>query len=134
MPLVAATSRTKSTSTRLAAMFSGVKRGTTDLKSPWPETGIPVDRPGKKAFAQRAERHKAHAQLREHRKQLLLRLAPEHRIFALNGRQRQFGMSTADGLNPRFGKPPMQHFPFAHRSPTVPATSSIGTSGSTRCW
>jgi hypothetical protein len=62
-------------------------------------------------------------------------LAPPEGVFALDGRDRLDRVRAADGLGPLARlDPKCLTLPSAMRSFTAPATSSIGTSGSTRCW
>ena len=98
------------------------------------ERRVCVDRAGEEALAQRAERHEADAEFFERRQDLLLRLAPPQRIFALQRRDRLHRMRAADRLRAGLGQAEVLDLACRIRSFTVPATSSIGTFGSTRCW
>ena len=44
------------------------------------------------------------------------------------------GMRAPDVRYARLGETEEAHLALLTSSPTVPATSSIGTAGSTRCW
>jgi hypothetical protein len=63
------------------------------------QLGRPVDLPGQEAFAERAERHEADAELLERREDRLLRLAPSERVLALKGGHRLHRVRAADRLH-----------------------------------
>jgi len=44
------------------------------------------------------------------------------------------GMGSANVFNARFGQTEDAYFALTHEIADVPATSSIGTAWSTRCW
>ena len=71
------------------------------------EGGVSADLAGQKTFAERRERHKADAQFFQHGKYLGLRLAPPHRVFALQRRDRLNGMGAPDGLSACLGQSEM---------------------------
>ena len=99
------------------------------------ERRILADRAGEKALAQRAEGDEANSEFFERRQHLLLGLPPPQRILALKGCDRLHGVRTADGLHAGLGQAEMPDLALADQVlVTAPATSSIGTSGSTRCW
>jgi hypothetical protein len=62
------------------------------------------------------------------------RLPPHQRVFALNSGKGLNGMGAADRLCAHFTKTAMFYLTSRIKSFTVPATSSIGTLGSKRCW
>ena len=95
---------------------------------------VSVDRAREEARAERAERHEADVEFFQGREDLVLRLAAPQGIFALQGGDRLDGMGAADGSSASLRQAEMLHLAPAIRSFTVPATSSIGTFGSTRCW
>ncbi len=76
--------------------------------------------PVRKPFPERAERHKPNAELFQRRQNLLLRLAPPQRIFALQRRHRLHRMRPPNTLRPRFRHPEILHLAlpdeFLHRS------------------
>ena len=93
-----------------------------------------ADGAGEEAHAQRAPADEADAQFLAQRKHLRFRTAPQHRILVLDRRHRVHGMRAADRLQPGFGQAVMTHLALGDQSFMVPATSSMGTFGSTRCW
>ena len=60
-----------------------------------------IDGAGEKAFAQRAERHEADAEIFQRRQDFLFRFAPPERIFALQRGDRLHGVGAADRLHTR---------------------------------
>ena len=93
-----------------------------------------VDRPGEEPPPDRAVGDEADTKLLHGREDFRFGLAPPQGIFALQCRDRLNRMGAADGLYPGFGQAEMPTLPWSISSLTAPATSSIGTSGSTRCW
>jgi hypothetical protein len=90
---------------------------------------------GQEALAERAEGHEADAEFfQQSAGSPLLGLAPPQRIFALQRRHRLHRMRAADGVGAGFGQAEVLDLAFLDQAFTVPATSSIGTFGSTRCW
>ena len=63
-----------------------------------------VDLARQEAFAERAERHEADAELLERRQQLLFGPAPPQRVLALDGGHRLHGVRAADGLHAGLGE------------------------------
>src|SRR5262249_42631318 len=61
------------------------------------QDGVRVDGAGQKTFSQRTEWDEADTQFREGGNDLVFRLAPPQRIFALQRRYRQYRMGAADG-------------------------------------
>ena len=90
---------------------------------------LPVRNP----LPERTERNETDAEFFERRQDFRLGLPPPQRVFALQGRHRLHGMRTTDGLHAGFGEAEVPYLACGISSFTVPATSSIGTSGSTRC-
>ena len=68
-----------------------------------------VDGSREKALAQRAERHKADAQLLQGGQDGLFRFAPPQGVFALHCGHRLHGMGPPDGLRTRLRQAEMQH-------------------------
>ena len=68
---------------------------------------VSLDRAGEKTLAQRAERHEADAELLERRQDLVLRLPPPQRIFALQRGDRLHRVRAADRLHAGFGQAEM---------------------------
>jgi hypothetical protein len=133
-PLRAAMPASTSTSAWFAWRASGAKRGTV-LRKSVRRRRVLVDLAGQEALAERAEGHEADAELLQQRQDLLLGLAPPQGVLALQGRDRLHGVRAADAVGARLGQAEVLDLALAaSRSFTVPATSSIGTSGSTRCW
>jgi hypothetical protein len=89
--------------------------------------------PVRKPLAERAERHEADAQLFEQGQDLLLGLAPPERVLALERGHRLDRVGTADRRGARLGQPEVLDPALPDQVPTAPATSSMGTSRSTRC-
>ncbi len=98
------------------------------------EGGVFVDFSGEETFAERAERHESDSQLFEGRQHLGFG-SRHHKEYSL--------CSAVTGctawarrivLTPASESPKCFTLPSAISSFTAPATSSIGTSGSTRCW
>ena len=84
--------------------------------------------------AERAERHEADAELLEGGSIRLLGLAPEERVLALQRGHRLDGVGAADGRGAGLGHAEVPDLAGLDQFLTAPATSSMGTSGSTRCW
>ncbi len=68
-----------------------------------------VDLAREKALAQRAERNESDAEFLQRRQDLLLRLSPPQRVFALQRRDRLDGVCAADRLRACFGKSEVLH-------------------------
>ena len=85
------------------------------------------------ALAQGAEGYEADAQLLERRQHLRLGAPRPQRVFALDGGDRLDGVGPTDRPAPASERPKCLTLPSRIRSFTAPATSSMGTSGSTRC-
>lgn len=88
-------------------------------------------------MAQRGVGHEADAQLtqhRQHRQHLGLRVPGPQGVLRLQGGDRVDGVGTADGLHARLDSPMWRTLPSATNSASVPTVSSMGVSGSTRCW
>src|SRR6185369_12405623 len=109
------------------ARDDGAEIGTVELRG-----GINLA--GEKAFAERAERDEANAEFRESRHHRFFGFTPEERVFALQGCDGLYGMSTTDRFAPASERPKCLTLPSWIRSFTAPAVSSIGVLGSTRCW
>ena len=93
------------------------------------------DGAGEEALAERAERDEADAELGERGDDLVFGFAPPQRVLALQGGDGLDGVGAADACStPASERPKWRTLPAAMRSRTVPATSSMGTLGSTRCW
>jgi hypothetical protein len=56
------------------------------------------------------------------------------RVLALQSGDELDGVGTPEGIRARLRRPKCPTLPSAISWRTVPATSSMGTSGSTRCW
>jgi hypothetical protein len=80
---------------------------------------------GKEPATKRAERHQADIQLTQHRDDVGFQVPLPQRILALQRRRITW--------TPASDRPKYFILPAFTRSATVPATSSIGTFGSTRC-
>jgi hypothetical protein len=94
-----------------------------------------VDLAGQEARAQRAERHEADAQfLAGGQDAVVLDVARPQRILVLQRGDRLHGVGAAQRVQARLRQAEVPTLPAAIRSFTAPATSSIGTAGSTRCW
>ena len=98
------------------------------------EVRLRVDRAGEEALAQRAERHEADAQLLDRRQDVPLVLPRPQRVLALHRRDRLHRVRAPDRLRARLRQAEVRDLPCLDQSFTAPATSSIGTLGSTRCW
>lgn len=61
-----------------------------------------IDLAGQKAFTERTERHEADAKFFKRRQNLLLRLAPPQRIFALQSGDRLHGVNRLYNNKPAF--------------------------------
>ena len=120
----------------IACIASGVKRGTMLRKSSLVELVVLAHRAGQEALAQRAERHKADAKFfAAPGESFVSGVAPPERVFVLQRRDRLHRMRAANGLTPGFGQAEVFHLALRRSGPSpLPATSSIGTFGSTRCW
>ena len=71
----------------------------------------------------------------QRRQDLGFRLAPPERVLVLQRGHRLHRVGASNRLHARFAdRPKCLTLPARIRSLTAPATSSIGTSGSTRCW
>lgn len=88
---------------------------------------------GDEAAAEGRIGDEADAELLKDREELL-DVALEERVLGLQDRDRLDGVRLADGLRAASLRPKYLTLPASMSSLTVPATSSIGTSGSTRCW
>ena len=93
-----------------------------------------IDRSGEKAGAQRSPRHEADAELLAGGENaVLLDVACPERVFALHRGDRLNGMRAADRRRAGLGQAEVPNLAFSISCLHGPATSSIGTSGSTRC-
>ena len=133
MPLLSAHSRTRTASGMLNLRASGVNRGKVARRSAF-ENGCPPKRllPEKRVPADNTEQNRC--PILPTWENLRLRFPPPDSVFALNGAHRTHGMGLPDGTGAGFDRPKCSTFPSRISSFTVPATSSMGTSGSTRCW
>ena len=61
-------------------------------------------------------------------------VAAPQRILGLQGGDRVYGMRPADGRGRRLAQAEVTHLPCRTSSAISPTVSSMGTSGSTRCW
>ena len=96
---------------------------------------LSFDGAGEEALAERAEGDEADAELVEGREDFVLSGArPPQRVLALHRGDGVDGVGPADGAGGGFGQAEVAHLARVDSSLTVPATSSMGTSGSTRCW
>ena len=111
----AAIVRSRSTRARFALRASGVKRGTMLRKSELSNVVFSSISPGEEAFAQRAEGNEPDAELLERRQELLLRLAPPQRVFALHRGDRLDRVCAADRLHARLGQAEVLHLAFANQ-------------------
>ena len=93
-----------------------------------------VDLAGKKPRAKGLKGTKPMPSSSQTGRTLLLRVAPPERVLALKRRHRLHRVRAANGRGAASDKPKCFTLPSAMSSFTAPATSSIGTSGSTRCW
>ena len=64
----------------------------------------------------------------------MFRASFHERVFGLDGCNWLNSVRSANGFRTRLREAEVQDFPAWIRSLTAPATSSIGTAGSTRCW
>jgi hypothetical protein len=92
-----------------------------------------VDRAGEEALAERAERHEPDAELGQGREDLGFGFAPPQGVLALQRGDRLHAWARRMASTPASDIPKCATLPAAMSSLTVPATSSIGASGSTRC-
>ena len=120
---------------RLALRFSGEKRGTTLRKSVLSNLRVFINRTGEEALAERAEWHKANPQF------FTASVARPSRVHATKASTRSATPPRAarrarGGSTARLPRTNQSISPCPGRisSFTAPATSSMGTSGSTRCW
>ena len=131
----AAISPSRSTRAWFAFRASGVKRGTMLRKSVLSNVVFSSDLPREEALAQRAEGDEADPELLERRQHLRLGLPPPQRVLALERRDRLDRVGAADRLHARLGQAEVLDLALPGSAPSPrPATSSIGTFGSTRCW
>jgi hypothetical protein len=93
-----------------------------------------VDCAGEKAFAERAERHQTDAELEQGRHDLGFGLAPPQRDSLCSAVTVWTAWARRMTSTPASERPKCVTLPASMSSFTVPATSSIGTSGPTRCW
>ena len=77
--------------------------------SPSPNSVLGGDLPGQEASPERAERDEADAELLEDRQDLLLGLAPEQGVLALQRGHRLDGVGAADGAGAGLGHPEVAH-------------------------
>ena len=90
--------------------------------------------PGEETLAQRAEGTKPMPSSSRSGRTSASGLSPPQRVLALDGRDGLHGVGAADRLRGGFREAEVLHLAFLDQVLTAPATSSIGTSGSTRCW
>ena len=98
------------------------------------EGRVRVNRAGEEPLAERAEGDEADSELLERRQDRVLGLTPPERVLALEGGDRLDRMRPADRLDAGLGEAEVPDLALLDQAFTAPATSSIGTSGSTRCW
>ena len=98
------------------------------------EIGRRGDRAGEEALAERAVRHEADPELLAGGEHFLLGTPPPQRVLALHRRHGLDCVRPADRRAAASDMPKCLTLPASMSSLTAPATSSIGTSGSTRCW
>src|SRR5215217_3517978 len=97
------------------------------------ETGRGVDRACEEAFAERAVGHEADTEFLAGWEHFLFWPAPPQRVLTLDGRHRLDGVCARIVPAAASDRPKCFTLPASMRSLIAPATSSIGTSGSTRC-
>ena len=90
--------------------------------------------PVRKPPAERRVRDEADAELPHGGQHLLLHVALEDGVLGLQRGDRLHGVGAADRLRPRFAQAEVADLARVDELPHGPVTSSIGTSGSTRCW
>src|SRR5207302_6775461 len=97
------------------------------------ERGVFVDFSCEEALAQRAVRNKADPKFLECRQHFFLWVAIPQRVFALESGDWLDCVGATNRLWAGFRKAEMLHLAFPDQILTAPATSSMGTLGSTRC-
>ena len=102
-----------STSAWFAFRASGVKRGNDVAEVRLVKRRVLVDLAGEEAFAERAERDEADAELLERRHDLRLGLSPPQRVLALQRRDRLDRVGATDRLDTGFGQTEVPDLAFA---------------------
>lgn len=97
------------------------------------ERSVFVDLSRQEALAQGAIGNEPNSKFFDRRQHHLLRISEPGRVFALDRGHRLDGVSSPNRLCSSFRKAECFTLPSRIRFPTAPATSSIGTFGSTRC-
>ena len=123
-----------STRTRLALSASPWKRGMRARKSELPNVVLWSSLAGGEPLAERAIRHEPDPQLFQRGDDLGLGLSRPQRVLALERGHRMDRVRATDRLRPASEGPKCLALPCWISPLIAPATSSIGTSGSTRCW
>ena len=113
---------------------SGVKRGTMVRKSVLSNVVFASIFPVRKPFPSGLKGTKPIPSSSSVGSTSVFGLPPPERVLALDRRHRLDRVRAADRLRAASERPKCLTLPSRIRSFTVPATSSIGTSGSTRCW
>ena len=118
-----------------AAMLSGWKRSNPETQIRFRiKLGLFIEFLRQIAHADWAPRYESDSQLLARIQQSILFWVTVHkRILRLKRGDRLNGMRAAYRCWAGFREPKMQYLPSAMSSFTAPATSSIGTLGSTRC-
>ena len=124
----------RSTIAWLALRASGVKRGSVLRKSVLAEGGVRVDFAGEEAFAQRAVGDEADAQFLQRRDDFGLGRRHHSEYSLCRAVTGWTAWARRMVAAPASDRPKCFTLPAPMRSFTAPATSSMGTSGSTRCW
>jgi len=96
--------------------------------------GVLVDGAGEEAFAERAERDEADAEFLQRGQYVCFWLSGPQRVLGLQGGDRLDGVGATDRGGAGVGQAEVADLALGDESLTVPATSSIGRSGSGACW
>ena len=124
----------RSTNAWFFSIASGWKRG--DVRAEVVRgSSVSLDGAGQEALAERAIGHEADPELVAGVEDAVrLGRAPPERIFVLKRGDRLDRMRAAKRLHARLGQAEMPDLALGDQVADRTATSSIGTSGSTRCW
>lgn len=82
----------------------------------WREARVRIDPSGEELHAERAPRHKPDAEFFAERNHVLLRPAPQHRVFVLHGGDRQRRMRAPQRVQAHLGEAPMADLALAHKA------------------
>ena len=99
----------------MCGRFSGEKRDSMPANIAGSEAGIRVNPAGEELHTERAPWYEADSEFVARRDYILLRAAPQHRVFVLHSGYRQSGVSATQRVQPHLGQAPVQNLALCHQ-------------------